>query len=216
MDLLYTGTLRRVLHRLQRQRLHPARVADPRGGQAVNGFGEQKTPQPFVTACDQFIYTEIFKTAPEAGAKPPMRRKPASSLKGARPARGPLPVRDLGGVRRGGVAAHGSVAAFWSSRPGLRPPRATSYRQAQPPDRGDRPVRTSSRRHRHPGLPGRRGATSTPAKKRRPNVASRRGRHPHPVGPEISDGEALGSPRVALGRGADLQPATTAAQRPGS
>jgi len=24
------------------------------------GFGEKKTPQPFVAACDRFIYTEIF------------------------------------------------------------------------------------------------------------------------------------------------------------
>jgi uncharacterized LabA/DUF88 family protein len=26
----------------------------------VYGFGEKKTPQPFVSACDRFIYTEIF------------------------------------------------------------------------------------------------------------------------------------------------------------
>lgn len=25
------------------------------------GFGEKKTPQPFVAACDKFIYTEILK-----------------------------------------------------------------------------------------------------------------------------------------------------------
>jgi len=27
----------------------------------VYGFGEKKTPQPFVAACDKFIYTEILK-----------------------------------------------------------------------------------------------------------------------------------------------------------
>ena len=31
------------------------------GGLAVYGFGEQKTPQPFVAACDKFIYTEILR-----------------------------------------------------------------------------------------------------------------------------------------------------------
>ena len=30
-------------------------------GLVVYGFGERKTPQPFVAACDRFIYTEILK-----------------------------------------------------------------------------------------------------------------------------------------------------------
>ncbi|MDP2227447.1 MAG: NYN domain-containing protein [Moraxellaceae bacterium] len=29
-------------------------------GKSVYGFGEKKTPRPFVSACDRFIYTEIF------------------------------------------------------------------------------------------------------------------------------------------------------------
>ncbi len=29
-------------------------------GKHVYGFGEKKTPQPFVAACDRFIYTEVF------------------------------------------------------------------------------------------------------------------------------------------------------------
>lgn len=32
-------------------------------GKRVYGFGEKKTPQPFVAACDRFIYTEIFTLA---------------------------------------------------------------------------------------------------------------------------------------------------------
>jgi OST-HTH/LOTUS domain len=31
----------------------------------VYGFGERKTPEPFVAACDKFIYTEILRTKPE-------------------------------------------------------------------------------------------------------------------------------------------------------
>lgn len=31
------------------------------GGLAVYGFGEKKTPRPFVAACDKFIYTEILR-----------------------------------------------------------------------------------------------------------------------------------------------------------
>ena len=31
-------------------------------GLLVYGFGESKTPNAFIKACDRFIYTEIFKT----------------------------------------------------------------------------------------------------------------------------------------------------------
>ena len=33
-------------------------------GLEVIGFGEQKTPQPFVKACDKFIYTELLRDDP--------------------------------------------------------------------------------------------------------------------------------------------------------
>lgn len=44
-------------------------------GLTVYGFGEEKTPKPFVAACDKFIYTEILRadaveTATEHGDKP--------------------------------------------------------------------------------------------------------------------------------------------------
>ncbi|KZX81019.1 hypothetical protein A3716_32200, partial [Alcanivorax sp. HI0011] len=31
-------------------------------GQTVYGFGERKTPGPFVAACDKFIYTEVLRS----------------------------------------------------------------------------------------------------------------------------------------------------------
>ncbi len=34
-------------------------------GKVVYGFGERKTPEPFVAACDKFIYTEILRAQPE-------------------------------------------------------------------------------------------------------------------------------------------------------
>lgn len=37
-------------------------------GMTVIGFGEKKTPQPFISACDKFIYLEILKIA-KAGPK---------------------------------------------------------------------------------------------------------------------------------------------------
>lgn len=33
-------------------------------GMTVIGFGEKKTPQPFISACDKFIYLEILKSSP--------------------------------------------------------------------------------------------------------------------------------------------------------
>ena len=48
-------------------------------GKVVYGFGEKKTPQPFVAACDRFIYTEVF-TRVEGQQAP--RRKATAELGG--------------------------------------------------------------------------------------------------------------------------------------
>lgn len=50
-------------------------------GVVVYGFGEAKTPEPFVAACDRFIFTEILRPRPagEAVAK----SKPSPKLKRA-------------------------------------------------------------------------------------------------------------------------------------
>lgn len=43
-------------------------------GLSVYGFGEKKTPKPFVAACDKFIYTEILrKPSPESPAETPVQ-----------------------------------------------------------------------------------------------------------------------------------------------
>lgn len=44
-----------------------ARVRE--AGLVVYGFGEKKTPMPFVSACDKFIYTEILIAKDEGDAK---------------------------------------------------------------------------------------------------------------------------------------------------
>ena len=67
MDLLYAGQLdgfcivssdsdfTRLASRLRES------------GKRVYGFGEKKTPRPFVAACDRFIYTEVFTQAQGRG-----------------------------------------------------------------------------------------------------------------------------------------------------
>lgn len=84
MDLLYTGRFdgfclvssdsdfTRLASRIREQ------------GLIVYGFGERKTPQPFVTACDKFIYTELLREVDEPDdeeAPTPRKRRTAAELK---------------------------------------------------------------------------------------------------------------------------------------
>ena len=45
-------------------------------GLVVYGFGERKTPQPFVKACDKFIYTELLGDDEEKTPKPAKKSTP--------------------------------------------------------------------------------------------------------------------------------------------
>ena len=75
MDLLYTGRFDGfciVSSDSDFTRL-AARIRE--SGLTVYGFGEKKTPDPFVAACDKFIYTEVLahtsqETQEEGGAAP--------------------------------------------------------------------------------------------------------------------------------------------------
>jgi uncharacterized LabA/DUF88 family protein len=60
-------------------------------GLMVFGFGEKKTPEPFVVACDKFVYTEVLRPAikkpvVKAGA-PSVADKPAATAKSESDAR---------------------------------------------------------------------------------------------------------------------------------
>ena len=48
-------------------------------GLVVYGFGEKKTPEPFVSACDKFIYTEVLATKEDD--RLPISRKSTNELK---------------------------------------------------------------------------------------------------------------------------------------
>jgi len=51
-------------------------------GLEVIGFGEQKTPKPFVSACDKFIYTELLRN----DAEPSEPESPSNGVSAATPA----------------------------------------------------------------------------------------------------------------------------------
>jgi len=65
MDLLYTGRFEGFC--LVSSDSDFTRLASRlrESGQQVFGIGERKTPMPFVSACDRFIYTEVFTTPVE-------------------------------------------------------------------------------------------------------------------------------------------------------
>jgi uncharacterized LabA/DUF88 family protein len=48
-------------------------------GLVVYGFGEKKTPEAFVSACDKFIYTEVLRSKEDDSL--PIKRKPTYELK---------------------------------------------------------------------------------------------------------------------------------------
>jgi len=76
MDLLYAGNVEGFC--LVSSDSDFTRLASrlKESGKRVYGFGEKKTPRPFVAACDRFIYTEVFTRV--EGQAP--QRKAASEL----------------------------------------------------------------------------------------------------------------------------------------
>lgn len=49
-------------------------------GLSVYGFGEKKTPKPFVAACNRFIFTEILRAPSEPPGAPPSGQAPLKPI----------------------------------------------------------------------------------------------------------------------------------------
>jgi len=69
MDLLYSNTVDAFALMTSDSDFTPLVMRILEGGMPVYGFGEKKTPLPFVHACSQFIYTENLQSPPEDKAK---------------------------------------------------------------------------------------------------------------------------------------------------
>jgi len=65
MDLLYSNTVDAYALMTSDSDFTPLVMRILEGGMPVYGFGEKKTPLPFVHACSQFIYTENLQPEPE-------------------------------------------------------------------------------------------------------------------------------------------------------
>jgi uncharacterized LabA/DUF88 family protein len=79
MDLLYTGRFDGFCLVTSDSDFTKLAARIRESGLVVYGFGEKKTPEPFVAACDKFIYTEVLAKSDED--KPDRSRKPANLLK---------------------------------------------------------------------------------------------------------------------------------------
>src|SRR3954470_2178427 len=66
MDILYTGRVDGFCIVSSDSDFTRLAIRLREAGMFVIGMGEQKTPEPFITACDKFIYIEIL--SPDEGA----------------------------------------------------------------------------------------------------------------------------------------------------
>src|SRR6187402_2283546 len=69
MDLLHTGNLDGFCLVSSDSDFIRLATRLRESGLVVYGFGEKKTPEPFISACDKFIYTEILKQEPQTEDK---------------------------------------------------------------------------------------------------------------------------------------------------
>lgn len=79
MDLLYTGRFDGFCLVSSDSDFTKLAARIRESGLVVYGFGEKKTPDPFVAACDKFIYTEVL--AKEDEDKEQREKKSANALK---------------------------------------------------------------------------------------------------------------------------------------
>lgn len=79
MDLLYTGKFDGFCLVSSDSDFTKLAARIREAGLVVYGFGEQKTPDPFVAACDKFIYTEVLVEEDEE--KDQRKRRPSKDLK---------------------------------------------------------------------------------------------------------------------------------------
>ena len=110
-------------------------------GHTVYGFGEKKTPEPFRTACDKFIYTEVLVQATEAEPSAGVKRRSAKELRGDSPADEPAAQRHRSRLGRFRLGRPGRGRQHHQQAVARLRPAQLRLRQAQRTDQRHRPVR---------------------------------------------------------------------------
>jgi hypothetical protein len=104
-------------------------------GKLVVGFGERKTPKPFVAACDKFIYTDILREpepeeeAPNAKGGEPRKKVPVQDFKMDRKLRTLLVAAVEDSADESGWAYLGPVGQYVANRQPEFDPRNYGYRK---------------------------------------------------------------------------------------
>ena len=89
MDILYTGQVDGFVLVSSDSDFTRLAVRLREAGKKVYGMGERKTPNPFIVACDKFVYIEVIRAAAEearAEEEKPKAQKPQSQKKKGAPA----------------------------------------------------------------------------------------------------------------------------------
>jgi hypothetical protein len=105
MDLLHSGTVDGFCLISSDSDFTRLATRIREAGLSVYGFGEKKTPRPFVAACDKFIYTEILRS-PDKGAA---ADTPSSAVEPLKPA---LQQAILAAAREDGWATLSAVGSL--------------------------------------------------------------------------------------------------------
>lgn len=71
MDILYTGRCDGFVLVSSDSDFTRLATRLREAGMKVIGMGERKTPNPFIVACDKFVYIEVIRAAAKAKEKPP-------------------------------------------------------------------------------------------------------------------------------------------------
>lgn len=99
-------------------------------GKLVLGFGQKKTPKPFVAACDKFVYTEILREGDEENHPGREQRKEsATDLKGDRKVATLLRAAVEDAADEFGWAYLGAVGTYIANRQPEFDPRNYGYRK---------------------------------------------------------------------------------------
>lgn len=101
MDILYTGQVDGFVLVSSDSDFTRLAIRLREAGKKVYGMGEKKTPNPFIVACDKFVYIEVIRSAAqqeraeeaarEEPKEPPKPARRAAKKKGAEAAPAPAP-----------------------------------------------------------------------------------------------------------------------------
>ena len=98
MDLLYSGNCDGFVLVSSDSDFTRLAIRLREAGMKVYGMGEKKTPQPFIVACDKFVYIEVIRAAAKQAAEA-ARQKEVQAQKSAKkeakkagPVSGPVPA----------------------------------------------------------------------------------------------------------------------------